>query len=64
MSDGRERPLPSPSDVAAHGQPAPADGHSEGAQRYGPLLLARGTKEDGRALILYSVAPRSTEPSR
>jgi len=63
MSDGREPPLASPSEEAARGHPALADGDSEGAQRYGPLLLVRRTKEDGRALILFSVAPRSAEPS-
>ena len=61
MSDGRERPLASPSEVAARGRPAPADGRSEGEQRYGPLLLARTTKEDGRALILFSACTAPTE---
>jgi len=56
MSDGRERPLTSPSQGAADGQPTPAEGHSEGSERYGALLIERRTKDDGRTLIFFSDA--------
>ena len=39
MSDGRERPLAAPSDVAAHGLPPPADGRSERRSATARLLL-------------------------
>lgn len=53
--------------AAAQGGPdpddrSPAAGRSQqaqepGSERYGPLLVARGAKDDGRALLLYSRAP-------
>ena len=41
-----------------HAQPAPGDPAEE---RYGPLMLARYVKEDGRALILYGEEPPPDE---
>jgi len=52
MSDGRERPPPSSSEVPAPVRSPPADGHP-GEQHYGPLLLTRRTKDDGRELIFF-----------
>ncbi|HTQ68846.1 MAG TPA: hypothetical protein VMI13_09165 [Solirubrobacteraceae bacterium] len=52
MSDGPEaRPAALP-DAGAHGD-APADGPSAGTQRYGPLLIERRSKDDGRELIFF-----------
>ena len=62
MSAGHERPGPRNSAPAAKDPPSPNDGQREGEERYGPLLLVRHGKEDGRALILYSVAGSPEEP--
>jgi hypothetical protein len=42
------------------GERRPEDGGE--VQRYGPLLLERITKKDGRALIIYSRADRPPQP--
>ena len=53
MSDGRERPPPSSTDLTAEVRPAPGDGDPAG-QHYGALLLIRRTKDDGRELIFFT----------
>jgi hypothetical protein len=57
----RKRPQPSrpPSPPADH-RDAPGHGAPE-QERYGPLVISRHRKDDGRALILYEHA---TEPER
>jgi hypothetical protein len=52
MAAERERPSSSP---------APAPARDGGDERYGPLLLARHAKDDGRALILYTLKPQEDE---
>lgn len=39
----------------------PSSGEKRGREAYGPLDIERHRKDDGRALILYSIARRGKE---
>jgi hypothetical protein len=46
-------------------QPFPSDQRSDAPEeRLGPIAIARHVKDDGRALILYSEAPRAEQEPR
>jgi len=55
MSDGHEPPPASSTDATAEVGSVPGGGHPP-MQHYGPLLLVRTTKDDGRELIFFSDA--------
>ena len=63
MAAEHERTVPSPSTDTPANPLAPADAPTGGAESYGPLLLSRHTKEDGRALILYRLPEDGAEPT-
>ena len=65
MAAEHERTVPSPStDTPANGPLAPADAPTGGVESYGPLLLSRHTKDDGRSLILYRLPEDGAEHAR
>jgi hypothetical protein len=54
----REPATPPPSERRDSAPPLPADEPTGADERYGPLALARHTKDDGRALLLFTRAER------
>ena len=58
VDDGSQDPL------TAAGQAFPAATATAGAERYGPLLLERHRKADGRSLLVYRRLPPAGGDSR